>query len=169
MALVLALASCGQKGAHQAASNAAQPTRTPVTGAPSIPPPATGPDAKTPYGYPERPIDPRSLEAAAQVVEQFGALIEENRLDEAAKLWTDRTAAVRLMQGLHPSTHLQIGEAGRPQGAAGSIYTAVPVVFTGMTFRKSAVVILRRVNDVPGSSEAERRWHIARIDWKDPA
>jgi hypothetical protein len=25
-------------------------------------------------------------------------------------------------------------------------------------------VILRRVNDVPGSTEAQRRWHIERID-----
>jgi hypothetical protein len=27
-------------------------------------------------------------------------------------------------------------------------------------------VILRRVNDVPGSTEPQRRWHIERIDWK---
>jgi hypothetical protein len=26
-------------------------------------------------------------------------------------------------------------------------------------------VVLRRVNDVPGSTEAQRRWHIERIDW----
>jgi len=27
-------------------------------------------------------------------------------------------------------------------------------------------VILRRVNDVPGSTEAQRRWHIERIELK---
>jgi hypothetical protein len=51
-------------------------------------------------------------------------------------------------------------------GAAGSIYVTVPVVFYGDKFRRAADVILRRVNDVPGSTEAQRRWHIERIDWK---
>ena len=30
-------------------------------------------------------------------------------------------------------------------------------------------MILRRVNDVPGSTEAQRRWHIERIEWKTRA
>jgi hypothetical protein len=30
---------------------------------------------------------------------------------------------------------------------------------------RSATAIVRRVNDVPGSTEAQRRWHIERIDW----
>ena len=47
----------------------------------------------------------------------------------------------------------------------------VPVVFYGKTkaggaFRRGADVILRRVNDVPGSTEAQRRWHIQRIELK---
>ena len=47
----------------------------------------------------------------------------------------------------------------------------VPVIFygkdaQGKDFRRAAEVILRRVNDVPGSTEAQRRWHIERIDWK---
>jgi len=32
-----------------------------------------------------------------------------------------------------------------------------------------AAVILRRVNDVPGSTERQRRWHIERIEWKAAA
>ena len=34
------------------------------------------------------------------------------------------------------------------------------------SFRRPADIILRRVNDVPGSTEAQRRWHIERIEWK---
>jgi hypothetical protein len=70
--------------------------------------------------------------------------------------------------------HLEIGNLGEPEGAAGSIYVTMPVIYygdakDGQPFRRSAEVILRRVNDVPGSTEAQRRWHIERIDWKDAA
>jgi hypothetical protein len=30
--------------------------------------------------------------------------------------------------------------------------------------RVEAKMILRRVNDVPGSTEAQRRWHIERVE-----
>jgi hypothetical protein len=36
-------------------------------------------------------------------------------------------------------------------------------------FRRNADVVLRRVNDVPGSTEVQRRWHIERVEWKDRA
>jgi hypothetical protein len=67
--------------------------------------------------------------------------------------------------------HLEIGNLGEPEGAAGSTYLTVPAVFygkskTGASFRRAADVILRRVNDVPGSTEAQRRWHIERIELK---
>jgi hypothetical protein len=47
----------------------------------------------------------------------------------------------------------------------------VPAIFYGKTkaaaaFRRAADVILRRVNDVPGSTEAQRRWHVERIELK---
>ena len=66
--------------------------------------------------------------------------------------------------------HLQIGKPGDSEGAAGSIYVTVPVVLygkfkSGGSFSRKADVILRRVNDVPGSTEAQRRWHIERINW----
>ena len=66
---------------------------------------------------------------------------------------------------------MEIGKPGDMEGAAGSSYVTVPVVFYGKTkaggaFRRGADVILRRVNDVPGSTEAQRRWHIQRIELK---
>ena len=68
--------------------------------------------------------------------------------------------------------HLEIGNPGDEEGAAGSIYVTVPAIFygnlkDGQPFRRSADVILRRVNDVPGSTAEQRRWHIERIDWTD--
>lgn len=62
-----------------------------------------------------------------------------------------------------------VGRPGDAEGAAGSVYISVPLTLAGelgnLRTRRSATIILRRVNDVPGSTEAERRWHIERIDW----
>jgi hypothetical protein len=80
-------------------------------------------------------------------------------------LWGDAAAAAAFAKSLKPNTRLEIGELGQTEGAAGSIYTTVPVVFYGDGFRRPASVILRRLNDVPGSTEEQRRWHIERIDW----
>jgi hypothetical protein len=41
----------------------------------------------------------------------------------------------------------------------------MPVVFYQGTKRNPATVTLRRVNDVDGSTQAQRRWHIERIEW----
>jgi hypothetical protein len=124
---------------------------------------------RTPLIESKGPIDPKSVEAAGQVVQHYAALIEQKRFGEAAKLWTDTDAAAKFAGALHPETHTEIGNLRGSEGAAGSIYTTVPVVFYGDTFRRAANVILRRVNDVPGSTEAERRWHIERIDWTGPS
>jgi hypothetical protein len=102
-------------------------------------------------------------------------LIEQKRWSEAEKLWSDSAAAAQFSAGLkgYPEVHLEIGELGRMEGAAGSIYIPMPVIFygklkDGSAFRRPAEVTLRRVNDVPGSTEEQRRWHIERIDWKAP-
>jgi hypothetical protein len=64
---------------------------------------------------------------------------------------------------------MEIGKLGNSEGAAGSIYVTVPVILygeleNGAKFRRSATVVLRRVNDVPGSTQAQRQWHIQQID-----
>ena len=63
-----------------------------------------------------------------------------------------------------------IGTPGDQEGAAGSIYLSVPLTISGSRDGKrvsrSATAVLRRVNDVPGSTEAQRHWHIERIDWE---
>ena len=167
---LLALAACNQQTAQKPESNVAEPVKPPPSEVPpSVPPPATGPDAKTPLVEPKGAMDPKGIEAAGQVVQHFGALIEQNRFSEAAKLWSDADAALAFTKQLRPRTHLEIGDVGETDGAAGSIYTTVPVVFYTDSSRRRADVTLRRVNDVPGSTEAERRWHIERIDWKGGA
>ena len=105
------------------------------------------------------------------MVQHYGALIEQGRWTESWKLWSDPSAAKKFDRNWRSDSevHMEIGKPGDMEGAAGSIYVTVPAVFYGKkidggSFRQKAAVILRRVNDVPGSTEAQRRWHIARID-----
>jgi hypothetical protein len=120
---------------------------------------------------PKGPIDPKSAEAAAQVVQQYGALIEQGRWTESWKLWSDASAAKQFDRNWRDDSevHMEIGKPGDMEGAAGSSYVTVPVTFYGQktsggSFREKAAITLRRVNDVPGSTESQRRWHIANID-----
>ena len=166
-AVLLALAGCSKAPVNPAndtapAANAVAPEANVAL-----------PDDGTPLAEPDGPIDPKSAEAAGQVVQSYGALIEQRRFPEAERLWSDGARARQFSDLLGPNdeNHLEIGAPGNMEGAAGSIYVTVPVVFygkqgNGTDFRRAADVILRRVNDVPGSTEAQRRWHIERIDWR---
>ena len=109
------------------------------------------------------------------MVQHYGALIEQQRWDEAKGYWGDAAAASAFAQQLkqYREVHLEIGRLSHPEGAAGSLYVTELVTFygkdrSGADYRRSATVTLRRVNDVPGSTEAQRRWHIERIEWKAP-
>jgi len=172
----LALAACNSSTNQQQPTDRASNEAQSNEAQPPIPPPATGPNARTPLAEPKGPIDPKSAEAAGQVVQHYGALIEQHRMAEAAKLWGDAESASDFAVQLrrYPDVHLEIGELGEMEGAAGSSYVTEPVTFygrddSGKAFRRAADVILRRVNDVPGSTEEQRRWHIERIEWKDAA
>ena len=134
---------------------------------------ATRSDDREPLAEPKGPIDPKSVEAAGQVVQHYGALIEQGRWTESWALWTSADAAKAFDRNWRDDSevHMEIGKPGDMEGAAGSSYITVPAVFYGKiraggSFRRGADVILRRVNDVPGSTEAQRRWHIERVELK---
>jgi hypothetical protein len=176
---LIAVAACGPRHQPQEPSNNRE---APVVPAPSAPPAvensapaaeASETESRTSLPEPKGPIDPKSAEAAGQVVQHYGALIEQGRWTDSWKLWSNADSAKQFDRNWRDDSevHIEIGKPGEMEGAAGSIYTTMPVVFYGKTkaggsFRRSADVILRRVNDVPGSTEAQRRWHIERIEWK---
>ena len=173
----LLLGACGQRAAHnQVAANSSTPSPV-TTNQPAVEPVynAAARAAEPPLSEPQGPIDPKSAEGAGQVVQHYGALIERERWLKAERLWGDIDAARAFATSLKSrfgELHLEIGKPGDSEGAAGSIYITEPVVFygkarTGKALRLPADVTLRRVNDVPGSTEAERLWHIERIDWKE--
>jgi len=175
----LACGACRQAQTNDMAANEATPPAVnQLAPAPPAPSDTAGtnvtlPDDRTPLEEPNGPIDPKSAEAAGQVVQHYGALIEQGRWAEAWKLWSDPGAAKAFDRNWRDDAevHMEIGKPGDMEGAAGSSYVSVPAVFYGKTnagqsFRRGATVTLRRVNDVPGSTEAQRRWHIERVEWK---
>lgn len=189
--LAVALASCGPRhrpppptnnvnapvlpgpSAPPAVSNSGAPSAAPETNE-SAPAVSVATNRGAPLIEPAGPIDPKSAEAAGQVVQHYGALIEQKRFDEAGQLWghSNDAANFRLQLRRYPEVHLAVGKPEDMEGAAGSIYITVPGAFygtdqNGTQFRRSAQIVLRRVNDVPGSTEQQRRWHIERIEWKN--
>jgi hypothetical protein len=180
LALTLILSACGQSSDRKPADNAASTVAIgPAANAIEEADPFNRvenvalPDDRAPLDEPKAPIDPKTTDAAGQVVQSFGALIEQKRWGEAEALWDDAGAARAFTVSLKKNreTHLEIGKPGDPDGAAGSIYVTVPIILygknaAGSDFRRGADATLRRVNDVPGSTPAQRRWHFERVDLK---
>lgn len=127
--------------------------------------------ADDPTPVAESPIDPRSAQGAGQVVQQYFALVEARRFDEAARLWRDRAgaAAQAARFARDREVHAEIGAPGAIEGAAGSAYVDVPIRLygrraDGAPFSRPGMVSLQRANDVPGSTAAQRLWRIRAID-----
>lgn len=160
---LLALAACGQQSPPPPQPQAT-PAPTPTPAVTPIPPGKPGglPDDRTPLA--EGPIDPNSAQGAAQVVQHYYALLESGRSGEARALWSEGSEPGAQA---YREIHAEIGAPGRIEGAAGSLYVDVPVQVygrkaDGTAFHESGTITLRRVNDVPGSTPEQRRWHIAR-------
>jgi hypothetical protein len=123
-------------------------------------------DDRTPIA--EGPIDPKSAQGAGQVLQTYFALVEQGKIAEANKLWSN--GADKLDFGKYREVHANIGGPGDSEGAAGSIYVDYPVQMygrlkDGKEFNSRGTMILRRVNDVPGSTAEQRKWHIYRADF----
>jgi|SRR5689334_11579024 len=191
--LILSAAGCNRQGNEVANGNAAETNLAAVSEAPNVAPvaneaPATSNSAepanatevenaptppKSSLPEPKGPIDPKSTEAAGQVVQHYGALIEQKKWTASRQYWGDPAAAQAFEKNFQTwkNVHLEIGDLGPAEGAAGSIFTNMPVRFygdlnKGGTGSLKGNVVLRRVNDVDGSTAAQRRWHIERIETK---
>ena len=175
IAILLALSACSmaaQDSGRVVPANAERGTPAPM-------PPEPGtvgglPKEVTPLPEPKGPIDPKSAEAAGQVVQHYAALTEQKRFAEAEALWGDGPTAKQFDDAFRDASeiHWQVGRPTDPEGAAGSIFITVPVVLYGRqadggSLQRSGEATLRRVNDVDGSTAAQRRWHIERIAWGD--
>lgn len=146
-------------------ANAVVPEEAPLN------PPAPGepgglPDDRTPVS--EGPIDPKSAQGAGQVLQSYFALAEQGKFAEANKLWSDGAGRLDLTQ--YKEVHANVGGPGDMEGAAGSSYVDYPVQLygrlkDGKEFNSRGTMTLRRVNDVPGSTAEQRKWHITKADF----
>lgn len=136
------------------------------------------PDERTLLPEPKGPIDPNSAEAAGQVLQTYGALLEERKFGQAWVMWSGGGEASGMTRdqfaaafSKYRDIRAEVGKPGDTEGAAGSIYVEVPfrlhgTLKAGGRFNLVGPVTLRRVNDVDGSTAAQRRWHIASIALK---
>jgi len=167
------LAACSQQDpAPTARDQAGQP----VAVAPAAPaPPATAvpAEASAPAPPPPAPAaDPTSAEGAADVLRQYHRLIAAGDYAAAYRLWQGDGAAADMSAAdfaasfaKYASYEAVVGAPGRLDAGAGNVYVEVPVTVTGRLrrggdFRMEGPMRLHRVNDVPGSTPAQRRWQI---------
>lgn len=124
--------------------------------------PAPGPTRPGPEA---EPLNER--EDPERVLRFYADALEARDWEAAARAWGSSTgvsaATLRAQFGRSGAVTLDIGK-GRREGAAGTLYYEAPV-----TVRigedgppRRGTITLRRVNDVPGASADQLRWHIAR-------
>ena len=173
IAVVLLLAAACSKQSAPSAGNEVAPGNETAAVQDDAPlnPPAPGqpggvPDDRTPIS--EGAIDPKSGQGAGQVLQSYFALVESGRFAEADKLWSKGVERLDLTG--YREVHGNIGAPGKVEGGAGSLYVEITVQLYGRLkdgeeFSSRGMMILRRVNDVPGSTEEQRRWHIMNAEF----
>lgn len=131
----------------------------------------TPPLAASKVAEPGSPINLRSPGAARNLVDRYFRLLWEGNQTEARALWPEQGNLKELesRMGSLKLLEVDVGEPGKPEGAAGSIFVEIPLALRGQSPDGTDVdlvgsVTLRRVNNVPGSTEAQRSWHIFRAD-----
>ena len=189
LTLAMLLAACQQQPAAPTAIDNVDANGTPPLPAapapgpkPTVPPTAVPrPAVQAPVdrgSLGEGPINPKSVEGAGQVLQTYGALLEQRKFGQAWALWggggeasgltRDQFAAAYAKYG---EIHAEVGTPGLTDGAAGSIYIEVPfrlygTLTAGGRFNLVGPVTLKRVNDVDGATPAQLRWHLVQSSLK---
>ncbi|WP_126173850.1 nuclear transport factor 2 family protein [Altericroceibacterium xinjiangense] len=165
--MAFALTGCGNPGEGGTAPSmariaAATPQERPTPSSRRAP----VPEAAAPLAG---EVDPDSPEAALQA---YYRAIDAGDWDAAYQLWNRGGAASgqtlsEFREGFAATRSTTVAITGpvRTEGAAGSLYATVPVEVEavqndGTRQRFTGSYVLRRVNDVPGASVEQLRWHI---------
>jgi hypothetical protein len=161
-------ASCGRSD-EQPLQPAPATNAAAVELRPAGPAPARAPDAAPREVAPEAARDGTGAQAAVDVLKSYYRLIEHGRYEEAWRLRWESDGGDASDFAAHfadySEYHATVGNPSEVQGAAGSSYVEVPVQLygqmkSGESFGSAGTVTLRRVNDVPGATAAQRRWRI---------
>jgi hypothetical protein len=113
------------------------------------------------------PAGDTSVAAAMQVVRAYYAAVSRHDYRTAYAIWHGRQSYGHFRRGYLRTSSARVTflKPGDAEGAAGSIYLELPVrvdavLRSGARQHFVGSYTLRRVNDVPGSTAAQRRWHI---------
>ncbi len=162
LCLLAAAASCAPGG---------EPAQNLETNRQSAQPPVKVPENRSN----EPALDPRGANAAREVLQRYFALVDEGRHDQAAGLWWSQGRATAFAVELRKFGEFRpsIAAPGRIEGAAGSAYVSISLQLlrdtrAGIESLSDGTAVLRRVNDVPGSTAEQRRWRIDRIRLQPP-
>jgi hypothetical protein len=116
---------------------------------------------------PATPASETTVAAAMQVVRTYYAAVSARDYRTAFAIWHGTLSYGRFRAGYAGTRSARVTflKPGDPEGAAGSIYVELPVrvdasLRSGARQRFVGSYTLRRVNDVDGSTAAQRRWHI---------
>lgn len=180
LSMILVVSGCGAPPSTTANENSPVEQVAPTNGEGSSPDeiqpgePGGLPDDRTLVS--EGTIDPKSAQGAGLVLQRYAGMLEQHQFADARMLWSDNGRASNQTEkefveswSRYGQIHSEIGAPGDLEGAAGSVYVSIPLrlygtMANGKPFNMIGSVALRRVNDVDGSTEAQRQWHIASVD-----
>ena len=173
---VVLLAACRPQAPQPQPDTAGLPI-TELTGpvpahslAPALAPPAASPPAQADKG----------AAGAQAAVRLWGEALEGRNYDAAYALWGP-PADAQARSGMEATEHRQwwarfktitvAAQSGQMEGAAGSSFYTAPLAITGKLrngrpYRLEGTVTLRRVNDVPGATPDQLRWHLEKLELK---
>jgi len=167
-ALLLTLAACGAEPDATDEIPADVPTSGETAATPSA---DASPDLAPPALTPEAE---RGETGARNVLLSFARAIELGEFDRAYALLGEadrrRWSRARFTGFFADLAEITVAvPSGTLEGAAGSSYYTAPTTITaidaeGRPVRYEGAIVLRRVNDVPGATPEQLRWHIDRVD-----
>lgn len=172
---LVALAACGSQSGEDTNAPAID-TETPLPAPTPTAPAVDGIDD----GYPDltpAPVTPEAEKTetgARALLLSWGRAIELREYTQAYRMMGEAGAARWTLEEFRAifadlDTIAVALPDGTMEGAAGSSYYALDVTIDaqdgeGRPIRIEGPLVLRRVNDVPGASEASLRWHFESID-----
>ena len=160
----LVLASC----------NGAAPDEQPAPAAPQERPIGPLPGAASSAEPAPEQLAVRDDPDCGAVAEAYAAAIERGQFALAAEFWNDPVIDGERLKALfagYVTPRIEIADL-QQEGAAGSIYCTVTGALSDASdprmVRRPGVIVMRRVNDVPGATAEQLRWTIRSSTFVEP-
>ncbi len=177
---LILLSACGQNTPTPQPADTTVPADAPlstVAPTPSTPVAAASPEPATSDAAALIPEAEKGETGARAVLLTWARALENGDYDTAYAQWGEDGSRSRMDKAAHASfwrkyrTITVAVPTGTMDAGAGSLFYEAPAVVTGTNqagkpYRLEGVIRLRRVNDVPGATAAQLRWHIEQADLK---